>query len=188
MKFCILFADMEDRDIAQALLWDVWACMKRDKLVERVFYDGNVGSGAEFREHLLRPGSLPFVVLADCEIAACSWLNCIEGRAARTHFVIFRKFWGRRWRCEIGRRLYSYILTRKDGMGYLLDCLYGITPANNPLAWKAALSCGWERGGEIAKACYIAKEGKSVNGIVTCATREILGIEDGYAGDAVWDA
>lgn len=186
MNFRIIYLDRRDAELAENLLDAVWNCLERDRLLESLFYDGSVKSRTDFYNEILRDGCLPFVVAGDGEMAAFSWLNCITGKAARTHFAVFRKFWGKRMRCEIGRHLYRYILTRKDKLGYLLDCLYGITPERNPLAWKAALSCGWKKSGEIANACYVAKEGKSVNGIVTCATREILAIAD--AESAIWDA
>lgn len=188
MNFRILYVDWRDVSIAAGLLEEVWRRIEEERLVESLFYDGSVLCLEGFIREIARDGCLPFAVMGDGELAAFSWLNCITGKAARTHFVIFKKFRGRKLRLIIGPHLYKYILTRRDGMGYLFDCLYGITPKCNPLAWKAALSCGWKESGEIANACYMANERRSVNGIITCATREILNIGEGESWEAVWDA
>lgn len=171
---------------AVSLMESVWHKALHEKLQDRIFHDGTVKTVDEFVAEILRPGSLPFVVLCNGEIAACSWLNCITNRTARTHFVIFRDYWGKDLHKNIGQNTYAYILTRKDKMGYLFDCLYGVTPKSNPLAWKAALDCGWQRVGELPNGCYMAGKGRSEPGIITCATREILGIEEGSNRSALW--
>lgn len=171
---------------AESLMQAVWHKLLFERLVEKLFYDGIVQTGEDFLKEVLRPGCLPFVVLCNGEIAACSWLNCITGRMARTHFVIFKDYWGKDLHRNIGLNAYAYILTRRDDRGYLFDCLYGITPKSNSLAWKAALGCGWQKSGELPNACFIAGKGASETGIITCATREILGIGEGEKRSALW--
>lgn len=185
-KFSILYLDCANQ-AATGLMRAVWENILRDRLKDSLFYDGSVATAEGFIAEVLRPGSLPFVILGNDEIAALSWLNCITGRMARTHFAIFRKFQGRKLHVSIGRNLYAYILTRKDAAGYMFDCLYGITPLSNPLAWKAALDCGWQKTGEIPQACFMASRGASETGVITCATREILGINDGRERTAKWE-
>lgn len=169
------------------MLGAVFDKAREEGILESLFYDGSVKTGDEFIKEVLRPGSLPFVVMGDGELAACSWLNQIAGRTARVHYAIFRKFHGRRIHQSIGKHLYGYILTRKDAGGHMFDCLYGITPAINPLAWKAALACGWKKTGILPQSCFIEAEGKSVAGIITCATRETLGIEQEEMLEGAWE-
>lgn len=182
-EYAILYLDIRKGESGR-VLDAVWRELLADRLEKKVFYDGSVKSGADFRGEILRPGSLPFVVLRDGAIAAFCWLNNISGRMARTHFVIFRKAWGRKSHVLIGRHFFKYALTRKDGQGYLFDCLYGLTPEHNVLAWRASLDCGWRKVGIVPRACFVAGKG-SVNGVMVCATRDILGIGDEETG-AIW--
>lgn len=161
---------------AQAMLERVWRRIAADRLAEDLFYDGSVRTWPEFRAQLLRPGCLPFMAYANGELAMFTWLNSLEGKMARSHFAVFRQFWGRKKRIPLGQHLYRHILALKDERGHLLDCLYGITPAANRLALNAVLACGWEKRGVIPHACQIQKSGQIVDGVLTCATREILGI------------
>lgn len=185
MEFRTIYLNGLDLDNA-ALLGVAWRQIEKDGARESLFYDGTIKTEREFFAETLRPGTLPFIVLGGAEIAAFCWINGITSRMGRTHFFISRKFRGRKLREPIGRNFFRYILARKDAAGHLFDCLYGITPVSNPLAWRAALACGWERRGEIPNACYIARRGESEAGVITCATREILGIgENGEAGP-IW--
>lgn len=170
-----------------SILKAVWQKIVNEKLQARLFYDGSVSTEEEFCRELFRYGCLPFVVMLGGEFAAFSWLNCITGKMARTHFVIFRDYWGKHFHQGIGKNFYSYILTRKDGHGFLFDSLYGITPKSNSLAWKAAIDCGWHKVGELPNACFIARRNKSEPGIITCATREVLGIKDNEEREARWE-
>lgn len=180
----IIYLDMKRLE-TRGRLYEVWERLEADRLLESLFYDGSVNSWPDFANEILRPGSLPFVVFRDGEIAAFSWLNNITSRMARTHFAILKNFHGRSCHMELGRHLYSHILTRKDGDGYLFDCLCGITPVTHKLAIKAAARCGWKICGEISEACYIAASKRSVAGVISCATREILGIEKEVG--AIWE-
>lgn len=173
---------------AHGMLGDVYDRIVGDRLLEVLFYDGSVCTRDDFLHEMLKPGTLPFVVMRGESLACFSWLNEIQGRAARTHVVLFRKFWGRKLCGVIGRNLYRYLLSLRDENGFLFDCLYGITPENNPLAWKAALRCGWRLVGTIPNRVFLADENKSTGGVVTVATREFLGISEGNFGGALWDA
>lgn len=186
-RFAICYLP-ESNPATPGLLGAVYDGLVSDGLLNSLFHDGSVRTRDAFWDELIRPGCLPFVVMQGGEVAACSWLNNIHGRAAQTHFVIFRRFWGRRLHESIGRHLYRYILTRQDDQGHLFDCLYGITPENNALAWRAALRCGWRRSGLIPHYCLMSDTGESVSGVVTVATREFLGISDAEISEATWDA
>lgn len=186
-KYVALYVDIM-RPNAPGILGNVYDKIVRDRLLGILFYDGSVHAKDEFLHEMFKPGTLPFVVIHGEELACFSWLNEIQGRAARTHVVLFRKFWGRKLCGVIGHNLYRYLLSLRDESGFLFDCLYGITPENNPLAWKAALRCGWRLVGTIPNRVYLADENKSTGGVVTVATREFLGISEGNFGGALWDA
>lgn len=156
------------------LIHEVWGKLVVENLWRKLFYDGRITDFNAFRKEMLKPGCLPFIIYGNGRLAAFSWLNGLEGKAARTHFAVFREFWGRQKRNALGRFLYRYILTLRDDQGYLFDCLYGITPATYRLAIRAALGSGWQKCGVIPNICFLAATNQYVDGVLTCATREIL--------------
>lgn len=172
-EFLIYYLNYHSKT-SHELLYEIWEQLCEDGLVETLFYDGSIECQSQFYREILRLGCLPFAVFSNGQIAAFTWLNCISGKSAKTHFVIFKQFWGKRLRTAIGRHVWNYILSRKDRDGYLLDSIYGITPVSYALAIKAAVSCGWKKCGEIPNACWLAHKCKSEAGIITCATREFL--------------
>lgn len=159
-------------------LAEVWAALEDERLWKRLFYDGRVADFESFKKEIARPGCLPFVVYGMGRLAMFAWLNHLYEGTARSHFVVFREFWGREKRISLGRFLYDYILSLRDSDGYVLDCLYGITPATYTLAIKAVLASGWQMCGRLDNACYLAQNREYVPGVITCATRQILGLEE----------
>lgn len=182
-EFLIYYLNYHNK-ASHELLCEVWKQLCEERLEETLFYDRVIKSLSQFDHEILRPGCLPFIIFSNGGIAAFTWLNFISGKSARAHFVIFRKFWGKRLRVAIGQHVWNYILSRKDNDGYVLDSIYGITPASYVLAIKAAMSCGWKKCGEIPNSCWFAHKRKSESGIITCATREILNTP--HKVDAVW--
>lgn len=186
VKRAIFYIDWRQEDAADFMEMS-WRRLAGERLAASLFYDGSVACAAEFRKELLRPGCLPFAVFQNGDLAALSWLNGINGRMARTHFVIFRDFWGRQNHIGIGKHLYRYILGCRDGGGHLFDCLCGVTPHTNRLAIRAALACGWRKIGALPRACFLTDRGESVDGVLTCATREILGMNEDETVEAAWE-
>lgn len=184
MRQLVFYMDYRKAE-SRGQLYEIWEKIAEERVLDSLFYDGSVRIWPDFACEILREGTLPFAVLRDGEIAGFSWLNCITSRMARTHFVIFRKFHGRKNHAAIGRHFYGYLLGLRDEHGFLFDCLYGITPEHNRLAIRAAQRCGWQIAGKIPMACFIAGENRSVAGVVVCATREILG-NSGETG-AIWE-
>lgn len=187
MKHAILYLDAQQPGTPE-LLGHVFDKMTTEGLLKRVFYDGTVRTKEKFIADVLRPGSLPFVIMAGNEIACFTWLNSIEGRSARGHFTFFRKFWGHRNSVPMGRRYFRYALSRRDTEGYLFDSIVGITPQDNLLSWKFALECGCVMVGTIPRFLYMAEAGKSVDAVAVAATRESMGVRPGEVTEAVWDA
>lgn len=186
MKYAILY--LVDRPGTTELLGHVFDKIISEGLFESIFYDGTVNTKSQFIADVLRTGSMPFVVMADDDVAGFAWLNSFEGRTARVHFVCFRRFWGHTLSIPIGRRYLRYVLTRRDEHGYLFDSLVGITPKDNALACRMALKCGCVMAGTIPNFLYVAERGLSVDAVAVAATRESVGVHDGEVTEAVWDA
>lgn len=183
--FTVLYVD-RSWQTAHVVISSVYDRIMEDGLLGSLFYDGTVRSREDFLKEVSQDGVLPFAVMDGKEVAAFCWLNHLTVGAARAHYVVFREYWGRHTR-EMGKHLFRYILSRKDERGYLFDCIYGITPENNPLAWRAAVKSGWEKVGYLPSFCRMA-DGTSVGGVITSATRDILGIADDEIVEAVWAA
>lgn len=186
-RFSLIYLD-EKLPFVPGVLGAVHDRICAEGLLPRLFHDGAARTRDAFAEVILRPGSLPFVLMADGDMAAFVWCQVTQPRTARVHFVVFRRFWGRATRLALSRRVFRYLLTRRDADGHLFDSLYGVTPENNPLAWKAALQCGWRKVGVIPRFVWLAERGETVGGVITAVTRDMLGLTDEDNTEAVWDA
>lgn len=186
-RFSLIYLD-EKLPFVPGVLGAVHDRICAEGLLPRLFHDGAARTRDAFAEVILRPGSLPFVLMADGDMAAFVWCQITQPRTARVHFVVFRRFWGRATRLALSRRVFRYLLTRRDADGHLFDSLYGVTPENNPLAWKAALQCGWRKVGVIPRFVWLAERGETVGGVITAVTRDMLGLTDEDDTEAVWDA
>lgn len=158
----------------RALVQDIYERMRREGTANRVFYDGSIQSTEAFEELIFRSGTLPFLVFLRGEPAAFIWVNGVEGRAGRGHFVLFRNAWGREQSRCLGRFMFAWLLTRKDADGYLFDVIVGVTPASNALARKWVLECGAEQVGVLPSFAFMARTETTEDAIITAATRESL--------------
>lgn len=170
IRLAYLRGTAEERRMAR----QAYARLEREGSARRVFCDGTVRGPEAFEADLFRPGSLPFLVFFDERPCGVTWMNTIEGRSARGHFALFRRFWGRHRSIAIGRAIFEHFLSLRDGGGYLFDVLLGLAPVGNPLAWKLALLCGAERVGVIPHGVYDASQGAAQDAVLTVTTRESL--------------
>lgn len=169
-------ADTEHLPLFQAMLRNAWDRMEREGTRAQVFHDGAIATAEDMVGALLRPGVIPIAAFDEAtgDMAALAWLNGHEWRAARGHFVLFRKYWGRKKSVPLGQSIFAYLLGLKDAGGYLFDVLLGITPASNPMAWRRSLECGAELIGTIPRFCFMAERGESIDAVAVAVTRESL--------------
>lgn len=163
---------------SKMILSYVFSRLHEEKTFSTVYSDGTVSSKEEFIRDVLRPGSLPFLVFWEGKEAAFCWLNSIEGRTARMHFVFFRSSWGRIISRDIGRCMLEYLLSLKDEHGFLFDVILGLTPQSNALAWKLSLDCGAVDVGIVPLGLFDSRIGHSVDARLVAITRESLGLEE----------
>lgn len=169
------YANADKHFICQTIVRMAYEKMVQEGLFATVFHDGSVQTLEDMQDYLLRPGQMPFAIFADSgELAAFVWLNGYEWRSARGHFVFFKKFWGRVKSIHLGRSIFAYLMQLKDAEGYLFDVLVGITPKNNPLAWRRAIECGARLVGTIPQYCFMADTGESMDAVAVAVTRESL--------------
>lgn len=168
--------DAEQRPLFEAMLHSACDTMRREGTFAQVFHDGAIATAEDMTAALLRPGVIPVAAFdaTTGEMAALAWLNGHEWRAARGHFVFFRKYWGRKKSVPLGRTLFGYLLGLKDTEGYLFDVLLGITPASNGLAWRRAVECGAELVGTIPRFCFMAESGETMDAVLVAVTRQSL--------------
>ena len=166
-----------DTNAERNLLRAIYGRLKSEKTLSCTYYDGTIRSEDEFLADILKPGSLPFLIFWEGRQAGFCWFNTVRGKSAYGHFVFFRDFWGHQTTCQMGRAIFSRVLTFKDQQGYLFDVLLGMTPRKNTLAWRPALLCGARRIGVIPYGIFDAANGKSADAMLVAVTRDSLGIE-----------
>lgn len=170
IRLLYLQGSEEERRMAR----QAYARLEREGSARRVFCDGTVRDAEAFEADLFRAGSLPFLVFCDGRPCGVTWMNTLEGRSARGHFALFRRFWGRHRSIAIGRAIFAHFLGLRDERGHLFDVVLGLAPVANPLAWKLALLCGAEKVGVIPHGVYNAAARASEDAVLTAATRESL--------------
>ncbi|WP_165069477.1 hypothetical protein [Desulfovibrio sp. ZJ200] len=161
---------------ATAYLSDAFMEMEQDKTIRPTFYDGTVKTMDDFLADLCRPGSLPYAIFWKGGPAGVAWLNSVEGKSARGHFVLFSRVWGRDRTRKIGRCIYENFLGYRDAQGYMFDVILGVTPKNNVLAWRGAVASGARVIGTIPHGAWLHYENRCEDAVLTAATREMLGL------------
>lgn len=169
---------IQDDECGRYAIGYVFEHILKEGMLKRIFYDGTINTKEEFASLTLRPGTLPFLALRDGEPVAFTWLNSIEGRAARGHFIFFKNSYGKAKSIPLGNFMFSSLLSYKDAKGYILDTLIGVTPESNQLAWRRAIDCGAKYFGRIPHLAYIAERDETEDCVVVIVTRESLGIEN----------
>lgn len=115
----VYFRGSEDE---RKLMRCAYAMLEREGSARRMFMDGTVRSAEEFEKDLFRTGSLPFLVLHDGQPCGVSWLNTLEGRAARGHYAVFRRYWGRKCPSPSAGAFLSTISGSETSEGICLTC------------------------------------------------------------------
>jgi hypothetical protein len=157
--------------------------MEQDGTLDTVFHDGSMQSAWDFLEKMKDPRGQLFLV-ADVTAKgfprdiAIIWLNDFQARWAQFHFCVFSNAWGEGID-EIGQKVIRQIMTMKtnDGSRYLHDMILGIVPSWNERAIEYVKEVGGRVMCELPCAC-LDRESHSGPGVLFCATREILGVEE----------
>ena len=177
------------QELTEPTLEMLWAKIQADGLAETLFYDGSVRDEYDFICAMMNRTTCPWLVTCDGRFALFSWLNDAEGRAMRIHFTMFKESWGgRRNAADVARHFVSYVLTRRDADGCLLDTLYGLTPTSNRLACRFVQRAGMEKIGILPNAVNLFFQGRRTDdALMTYATRESLGIRPDGNVEATWN-
>jgi len=115
-------------------LIDFFDRLKQSNAVKAVFYGGDVETRAHFVGFIRRPDVFFFGLLWDGETAGFLILDRIEGRWARIHFGMFKKFWGHKARTLARFGVAHLLYWQHVGGAYVFDGFLGITPEDNKLA------------------------------------------------------
>lgn len=172
---------LRDTSGDRQLLGSIFARLNSEHTFPLLYFDGAIRHEDAFIADVLHPGSLPFLIFWEGRQAGFCWFNTIRGRSAYGHFVFFREFWGHRTTRQMGRAIFSRVLTFRDQQGYLFDVLLGLTPRRNALAWRLALLCGAQQVGVIPCGIFDAERGKSDDAMLVAVTRASLGITEQVA-------
>ena len=149
--------------------------LAEEGLLKSTLYGMHDKSGDAFVSLVLRSGTLPYLLMDGKQLVGFAWYDAFAAKSCFGHVVFFKDAWGRAR--QYGKQVYRQLLSYSDGMGFLFDCVMGLTPVNNPLAWKGAVACGASKIGVIPKALFDAESGESMDAVLTVATRKIIGAE-----------
>jgi hypothetical protein len=130
----------------------------------------------DFMEIVALPDRYSWILAYGPEMAGIVYLSELCGTNARLHFAFIptvTKGRGIPVPVAIGRFIVASILRDKDKQGkYILDSLFGLTPAYNEAAIKTASRCGGRVLGMLPGACLSFGAERNVAGVVTYYTRE----------------
>ena len=149
--------------------------LAEEVLLKSTLYGMHDRSVDAFVALVLRNGTLPYLLMDCKQLVGFAWYDAFAAKSCFGHVVFFKDAWGRAR--QYGKQVYRQLLSYRDGMGFLFDCVMGLTPVNNPLAWKGAVACGASKIGVIPKALFDAESGESMDAVLTVATRKIIGAE-----------
>ncbi len=145
-------------------IMELYRHTEQDGLIDVVFYDGSIQTEKDFLSMVKAPGTVFYVFFEGLQEQGYVWLNRFEGRGARIHFCGFKHAWGRA--LPMGQFCVDFFTWVKDLEGnFLFDLLMGITPAENIFARAFVQRCGFRELGEVPKAVWNTKAGKSLPGI-----------------------
>jgi hypothetical protein len=158
---------------------EFYSQMVKDGTFETVFCDGSIQSAFDFLDHMKDPRGQLFLVVSGHKPVAIIWLNDFQARWCQFHFCVFSHAWGDGIE-EIGQYVIRQIMTMKtnDGSRYLHDMILGIVPQWNERAIEYVKEVGGKIMCRLPYACLDGKTGESIPGVLFCATREILGVEE----------
>lgn len=105
------------------------------------------------------------------QIMGLVWLNRFEHKLARIHFCSFDGF-GLAEKIEAAEDVSDYVLSLKDGDGYIFDVLEGRIAAGNKAAQMLVSAAGFVRAGVISNAVYDSVKRKSGSAVIFYKTRK----------------
>lgn len=153
----------------------VYMRMEDENLIKPTLYGMHNKSFEAFVALVLRNGTLPYLLMDGKRLVGFAWYDAFAAKSCIGHVVFFKEAWGNAR--QFGKQIYKQLLSYRDEVGFLFDCVIGLTPINNPLAWKGAIACGALKIGVVPKALFDAESGESIDAVLTVATREIIGTE-----------
>ena len=104
-------------------------------------------------------------------IMGFAWLNRFEHRLARIHFCSFDGF-GLAEKIEAAEYASDYILSLKDGAGYIFDVLEGRIAAGNKAARMLVAASGFVKTGFVPHGSFSMAKGISEDAVIYCKTRK----------------
>jgi len=144
--------------------------MVKTGTAEIVFTDGKINCREDWLRAMKSPENFLYVVYADKKVVALVWLNRVEIKKARFHYVGFFKGW-KKGSVKIGRQVLNILMSKKTSDGYLFDVLTGLTPSSNKIAIKYMQLCGWKIVGELPFGAWDYKEKRSEPALISYYVR-----------------
>jgi RimJ/RimL family protein N-acetyltransferase len=137
-----------------------------------MFQDGQIKDERDFLRAM--KSALVGIAMDGVTPAGIIWLNRLEHKSARLHFVIFREYWGKGGSEKVGKPLCRYMLTIPEGDGYLIDMMWGFVPTENEFAIRYSKKCGAVEVGELPLGLWDDRVKKGVPAVIFYMTRNEL--------------
>lgn len=159
-----------------AMLQWYWNELEKDGHVNKSFVDGTIQNFSQFFNFSIDKNHVFFVVFEKGDLFPVGHvhINGFEGLTGRVHFSMLKKCRGRSAAIAKSALLEIFELKRKGTDTPLVKCLIGVTPRTNKLACKMVLAAGYRYLFDLEYACYVAKLGEYVTGMVTIAEADKL--------------
>lgn len=166
------------RTFADTLMRSFFGQLEADGVFDAVFWGGPTTPDEAF-EMLKYDVNELYVVGLNNEPAGLSWLNEHTETTAVGHFAFFKSAVGHT--VEIGKELLKKFFSykHKDGRPRF-EVLIGVTPVTNKAALSYLPRLEFRIGCRIPNLCYLAREKKTVDGIISYVERG--GVNDGQQG------
>ena len=165
--------------VRMATVADAYDEMVESGVLTATFYGGSVKSFDDFMGYVFAPANHFWFLFYEGALSGFSWVNGLEGKAARGHFCMFPRVYGKK-SITLGRFVAANLVRHKDSDGKsLLDVVVGVTPKRNVVAIRWIKRIGAVVRGEIPYGVWMADTQQSEPAILSAITREST--EDAWA-------
>jgi hypothetical protein len=170
--------------LPDTVMVEIFHAMKKNDLLQKVFYRGEVKTSEAWLEVVKRKANLVHTIW-DIESKAClmiAWLNNFDRNSAFAHFCILPEGW-RKNTVELGKMCLKHWFDFKNENGErLLDVVVGKTPDNNRAATIYLRRVGMKILGTIPMLDYDFYAGEKIGSVFSYITQAQEDLQNGQDG------
>jgi len=151
--------------IRDSQIADIYNKIFEDGIQDSFFYDGEVGSTAEW-VHFIKSGKVILWQLFcdDVPMGFCYFSEYTQA-SANCHFLVYKEFWGSGDALPAGKNAMTEALK-------IFSTITGMCPTTNRFAVRYLQNVGLKIIYDVPNALWSEKEGKAINGTLLYITRK----------------